>query len=245
MAADPASAEANDLLGRAYGLTAEHAAVFEQIRLAKKARACFARAVEIDPVSVAALSDLARYDMRAPGILGGGRKKARALIERVLAVAPVRGHVLAGELAELEKNPGRAEAEFRAAIAADPRSEEGWSALSNFFVARRRYGDARSVWEEAAAKGGEAALAAYGFGGVALASGEELREAAQQLRRALERPAWSGAPAVAECHERLGALYAALGRPNDAAAELEAALRLEPGRSDWRLRLTRLSAGAP
>lgn len=189
---------------------------------------------------MAALSDLARYDMRAPGVLGGGRKKARALIERVQALAPARGRVLAGELADIEKDPARAEAEFRAAIAADPRSDEGWSALSAFFVARRRFGDARSVWEEAAERGGGAALAAYGLGGVALASGEELADAAQRLRRALERPAWSGAPGPAECHERLGALYAKLGRRPEAAAELEAALRLEPGRSDWRLRLARL-----
>src|SRR5262249_49820348 len=82
-AAEPASPEANDLLGRAYGLTAEHAALLDQMRLAKKARACFARAVELDPDNVPALSDLARYDMRAPGVLGGGKTKARALIERV------------------------------------------------------------------------------------------------------------------------------------------------------------------
>jgi tetratricopeptide (TPR) repeat protein len=219
--------------------------VLDQIRLAKKARACFARAVELDPDGVPALSDLARYDMRAPSVLGGGRRKARALVERVQTLAPVRGHVLAGELADLEKDSARAESEFRAAIAADPRSEEGWAALSGLFVARRRFADARAVWDGAAEKGGGAALSAYGLAGVALASGEELSDAARRLREVLERRAWSGAPEPAECHERLGALYAELGRRHDAAAELEAAVRLEPGRSDWRLRLARLSAGAP
>lgn len=239
MAADPSSSEASDLLGRAYGLTAKDASLVQQMHLARKARACFARAVDLDPRNVAALSDLARYDMRAPGVLGGGKKKARAIVDRVLELDPSRGHVLSGELAELEKDPARAEADYRAAIAADPRSPAGWTALSGLLVSARRFGDARRVWKDAAENGG-AALSAWGLAGVALASGEDLSGAAEALAAVLERPDWTGDPGPAECHERLAAVYAELGRRREAAAELEAALRLEPGRTDWRRRLGRL-----
>ena len=239
VAADPSSSEANDLLGRAYGLTAQDASLFQQMHLARRARACFARAVELDPRNVAALSDLARYDMRAPGVLGGGKKKARTLVDRVLELEPARGHVLSAELAELEKDPVRAEKEYREAIAADPRSAEGWTGLSAMLVSRRRFADARRLWREAAEETG-AALPAWGLAGVALASGEELPAAAEALAAVLERPDWTGDPEPAQCHERLAAVYAELGRRREAAAELEAALRLEPGRADWRRRLGHL-----
>ena len=239
MAADPSSSEASDLLGRAYGLTARDASLLQQMHLARKARACFARAVELDPRNVGALSDLARYDMQAPGVLGGGKKKARPLVARVLELDPARGRVLSGELAEIEKDPARAETEYRAAIAADPRSAEGWTALAGLLVSQRRFADARRLWTDAAAGGGPA-LSAYGLAGVALASGEQLAAAAEILAAVLEHPDREGAPDPAECHERLAAVYAELGRRREAAAELEAALRLEPGRSDWRRRLGRL-----
>jgi len=240
VAADPQSSEANDLLGRAYGLTARDARLLEQMHLARKARVCFARAVELDPRNVAALSDLARYDMRAPGILGGGRKKAREAIARVAALDPVRGHVLAGELAEAEKEPARAEAEYRAAVAADPASSRGRVALSAFFVTRQDYGQARRVWSEAGEPQASSTLAAYELGGIALASGQWLPEAAERLEGALGHPDPTEDPSPAVCHERLAAIYEKLGKKREAAVQLEAALHLEPARADWRERLDRL-----
>src|SRR5450631_630083 len=149
IAVDPRSSEAMDLLGRAYGLTAQYSQLLEQVRLAKKARDCFKRAVELDPSNAAALADLARYDMRAPALLGGGKKKARDAAERVLALDPVRGHILLGELAEREKNVDEAEAQFRRAMAADTGGLGGRRALSEFFVSRKRYPEARTLWTEA------------------------------------------------------------------------------------------------
>ena len=240
VAADPTSAEAHDLLGRAYGLTARNAPVLEQMHLARKARAGFARAVELDPENVAALSDLARYDMRAPALLGGGKKKARALVERVLVLDPERGHVLRGELAEQEHNLPEAEAEFRKAAAAAPEGERGRSALSDFLVSQKRYGEARGIWIGPGERAGPGALAEFELAGIALASGEEMEAAVRGLEEALARPAAAEGPPPAMIHERLSVLDERLGRSRQAASELQAALVLEPGRADWRQRLSRL-----
>jgi Tfp pilus assembly protein PilF len=238
--ADPASSEAQDLLGRAYGLTAQGSTLLEQVRLARKARTCFARAVELDPSNVAALSDLARYDMRAPGMLGGGKKKAREIIDRVAALDPERGHVLLGELAELEKKPAGAEAEFRLALAATPHGERGRRALSDFLVSQKRYGEARGLWLEARDSEAHRALADYELAGIAIVSGEGLEPAARGLEESLSARGAADAPTPASIHERLAVVYERLGRNREAAAELEAALTLEPDRSDWRRRLARL-----
>jgi tetratricopeptide (TPR) repeat protein len=239
VAADPGSSEAHDLLGRAYGLTARDASLLEQMRLARKARACFARAVELDPANVAALSDLARYDMQAPGVLGGGKKKAKELIERVLALDPERGHVLLGELALQERRTSDAEAEFRKAVAAAPGGDRGRRALSDLLVSRKRYGEARGVWIEARELEATA-TPAYELAGIALVSGEELEEAARRLEGGVSKTASVDGPTPADLHERLADVYEKLGRPREAAVELEAAVTLEPGRSDWRRRLQRL-----
>jgi tetratricopeptide (TPR) repeat protein len=239
VAADPKSSEAEDLLGRAYGLTARDSQLLEQMRLARKARACFARAVELDPRNVAALSDLARYDMQAPVLLGGGKKKAREIIERVATLDPERGYVLAGELAEAEKKPGEAEAEFRKAAAISGEGERGRVALSGFLVSRKRYADARRVWTEGPAPAA-GALAEYELAGIALEAGDELPAAARGLEEALAQPARGEEPGPAALHERLARIYEKLGKKREAAAELEAALRLDPAREDWKRQLARL-----
>jgi tetratricopeptide (TPR) repeat protein len=240
VAAEPASSEARDLLGRAYGLTARDASLLQQMHLARKARACFARAVELDPTNVAALSDLARYDLKAPGVLGGGKKKAKEVIDRVLALDPERGHILLGELALQQRHPSDAEAEFRKAVSAAANGERGRRALSDFLVSQKRYGEARGVWIEARELAPSQTTSEYELAGIALASGEELDEAARRLEAVGSTPAGAEGPTAAEIHERLADLYERLGRHRAAAVELEAALTLEPERSDWRRRLEKL-----
>jgi len=46
---------------------------FSAAGLAKKVRASFERAVELDGSNVQARSDLAEFYMEAPGVMGGGR----------------------------------------------------------------------------------------------------------------------------------------------------------------------------
>ncbi len=240
VAADPRNSEALDLLGRAYGLTAQDSQLLEQVRLAKKARECFARAVELDPSNAAALSDLARYDMRAPALLGGGKKKARAAAERVLALDPARGHVLLGELAERQKDPAQAEAQFRLAMAADAGSQRGRKALSDFLAARRKYPEARALWVSTPGVDLSVALAGYELAGIALEAGEGLPAALEDLESALMQAVPGESPTRAELHERLARVYERLGHRAEAAGELQTALALAPGRADWRKALARL-----
>jgi tetratricopeptide (TPR) repeat protein len=240
VAAGPRSSEARDLLGRAYGLTAKESQLLEQMRLAKKARECFDRAVELDPSNAAALSDLARYDMRAPALLGGGKKKARAAAERVLALDPARGHVLMGELAERERNPAEAEAQFRRAMAADAGGQRGRKALSDFLVSRNKFAEARALWVEARGAELPGAMPGYELAGIALVSGEGLGPALEDLETALARAEPGLSPTRAQLHERLARVYEKLGHRAEAAAELQTALALAPGRADWRKALAGL-----
>jgi tetratricopeptide (TPR) repeat protein len=239
--ADPGSSVAHDLLGRAYGLKAKDSHLFAQAHLARKARACFEKAVGLDPSNVSARSDLATYDMRAPALLGGGKQKARQQAEEVLKLDAARGHELLGDLAEREKNPTQAEAQFRLAVEASaPGQLRARRALSSFLVRAGRFPSARQLWLELPEADHADLAARYELAGIAIASHEGLERASERLREALALPMASSDPSRAQVYERLAQVERQLGRPERARAGLEEALRLEPYRTDWRRSLAQL-----
>lgn len=74
---NPGVSEYYHWLGKAYGRLAERASWLRAVGLARKTRAAFERAVQLDETNVEALSDLEEYYLSAPGFLGGGAEKAR------------------------------------------------------------------------------------------------------------------------------------------------------------------------
>jgi hypothetical protein len=66
-------------LGRAYGEKADSIHSIKAYGLAKKVRDEFERAVQLDGENVDALSDLGDFYTAAPGIVGGGKKKAQGV----------------------------------------------------------------------------------------------------------------------------------------------------------------------
>ena len=70
-------------LGRAYGEKADRAGFLSAVGLAKKVRTEFERAIELAPDSWEARTDLAEFYVEAPGIVGGGKDKARAQADQI------------------------------------------------------------------------------------------------------------------------------------------------------------------
>src|SRR5579872_6871540 len=91
-------------LGRVYGEKADRAGFFSAAGLAKKVRSSFERAVELDPRNWEARTDLAEFYLEAPGIVGGGKDKARAQAEAIQPLNPAMGHWILGRIAEKENN---------------------------------------------------------------------------------------------------------------------------------------------
>jgi tetratricopeptide (TPR) repeat protein len=130
---DDSSSSVNQLwLGRAYGLKASQASMLSAFTTAKKVHTAFERAIEIDPVNVAAMSDLGQFYVNAPGIVGGGIDKAQALAGRLLPRSAAKGHRLLAQVAQKKNDQGTAEAEFKSAIAAS-RTPDSWIDLAIFY----------------------------------------------------------------------------------------------------------------
>ncbi len=66
-------------LGKCYARIAENSPWFKAVTYSKKALKQFQQAVELDPDNLEAIRDLISYYTKAPGFLGGSKKKAERL----------------------------------------------------------------------------------------------------------------------------------------------------------------------
>ena len=212
-------------LGRAYGEKADASSFFSAAGLAKKVRASFERAVELDGSNVPARSDLAEFYMEAPGVMGGGQDKARAQAEALLKTAPAKGHWVLGRLAEKNKDNVAAEREFKAALEATHGGAEGWLDLAIFYRRTGRMPDLDSAIEKLNAAPLKNPDVLVDAAITLLRSEHNLPMAAQLLKRYLAGKTVEEAPAF-RAHSFLGTVYEKQGDKKAATAEFQAALAL-------------------
>jgi len=135
----PPNSEFHLWLGRAYGEKADSIHSIKAYGLAKKTGSEFERAVQLDSANVDALSDLGEFYTAAPGIVGGGKKKAQNLVPILEQQEPAQAHELKARLAEKDKNYALAEAEFKAAVEASKQPADGWMALASFYARHQQW----------------------------------------------------------------------------------------------------------
>lgn len=210
-------------LGRIYGEKAGHSSFLTALDFAKKARASFERAVELDPNNVAARIDLGEFYAEAPGIIGGGKDKARKQAEALMSLSPAMGHWVLARVAEKDRDPALAEREYRAAIQAQP-GVRGWLDLANFFKYAQRYDEMESALRSMESAPVDRPESIMHAGGLLLRAGRGYPLAIRLLRRYLTAPVEEG-PAP-EAHNLLGLIYEKQGDRRAAAQEFRAALAL-------------------
>jgi tetratricopeptide (TPR) repeat protein len=225
VALNPGSSNYHLWLGRAYGMRAEHANWFMAMRLARKTRQEFERAVELDSASVDARSDLAEYYMEAPSFLGGGADKARAQAQQMASLDASAAHWVNARLAEKNKNFDQAESEYRAAIEASKNPGGEWLDLAAFY---RRQGDFKQMDEaiNKAISDKRKTNVLFGAAELLYSAGRNFSDAAQLMRRYLSsKPRADEAPTF-QAHYLLGEILEKQGDRQAAATEYRAALAL-------------------
>jgi len=128
-------------LGRIYGEKADRSNFLKATGLAGKVRSEFERAVELSPDNWEARTDLAEFYLEAPGIVGGGKDKARAQAESLTPLNPSAAHWVKARIAERDKDAAVAEQEFRAAITASQGGARAWLNLAGFYRHTNRFDD--------------------------------------------------------------------------------------------------------
>jgi Flp pilus assembly protein TadD len=217
-------------LGRAYGEKADSIHSIKAYGLAKKVRAEFERAVQLDGGNVDALSDLGEFYTAAPEIVGGGKKKAQGVAQALERYDQVEAHQLKGRLAEKDKNYTLAETEFKAAVEASKQPAGAWMELASFDSRRRQWDqmlEALHAGIDADAK----SAAPHGpplVNGAAILSrsNQEPQLAIQLLRLYLASPNKSADSPAFQVHAKLSRLLEQQGDHEGAKQQMEAAAAL-------------------
>jgi tetratricopeptide (TPR) repeat protein len=117
-------------LGDAYGRKAQKAGLgFSGLGAARKCRAAYEKAVELDPASLEARQSLLGFYQQAPGIVGGGMDKAHAQADEMIKLDAVRGKIAKAGLYTREKKFDEAFALFEQTLAVQP---DDYAALYQF-----------------------------------------------------------------------------------------------------------------
>ncbi len=216
-------------LGEYYGTMAGQASFLKQMRLAKKSKSSFERAVELDGSNLDARSGLLTYYLQAPGIAGGSVEKAEAQAIEIGNQDSARGHfAMARVLAHRGDHDG-AEREYRKALEEAPANSDTGIAFGVYLTSEERYADALSLYRQRLEAESDDIGVTYQFGRTASISGLELEEGRRAfIRYTTEFQPGPENPGLDWAHYRLGLIYAQLDDPQAAAREYRQALAINP-----------------
>jgi predicted Zn-dependent protease len=211
-------------LGRIYGEKADRAGFLSAAGLAKKVRNSFERAVELDPRSWEARTDLAEFYLEAPSIVGGGQDKARAQAAALLSFNPGIGHWVLARIAGKNKDSAGAEREYRAAIEASHGTALHWLHLAQFLAHANRLDEMEQALRNMESSTVDRADALMDGASLLLHTARSYPMAERVLRRYLTSPVEEG-PAF-KAHNFLGQALEKQGDRRSAAEEYRASLAL-------------------
>jgi tetratricopeptide (TPR) repeat protein len=228
VALDPQNSSYYLWLGRIYGEKADRSGFLSAPGLAKKSRAAFERAVELDPKNVEAHVDLGEFYAEAPGIIGGGRDKAYRQADVLMPLNPAMAHWVLARIAEKEKDPVKAEREYRAEIAASNSGVRGWVDLANFFMYAHRYEEMEDALHHAETAPIDHPESLMHAANLLLRAQRDYPLAIRLIRRYLASRLCEEGPAF-QAHAILGELLEKTGDKQGAAQEFHNALALFQG----------------
>jgi len=199
-----------------------------QIKWARRLKAAFERASEIDPTDADVHFALVRFHREAPGLVGGDRELAWTHVRELARLDPALGEpVLAEMLREDEELVLAAEA-YRRAILASP-DERGLRYLLAITLADAgRAADSFAALDDLLKRQANDPIAFYLVGRTSAISGLQLVRGKAALDRYLTGDVIPGGPSRAAAHWRLGNLSEHAGDREAARRSYRAALRLDP-----------------
>jgi tetratricopeptide (TPR) repeat protein len=225
----PNHSEYHDWLGKAYGRRAENSMFLSAMGWARRAHKQFEIAVQIDPTNYEAQRDLIRYEMYAPGIVGGGDDRALKHIEALEKIDAIEGQLAHGEFLEAKRRFAEADAVYAKVL------ESGTDKIGVYLEVADYYRDRRNIpkMDQAIAQAeridpSDRRLKFY-QGILLVLKKSDLATAESLLKSYLATvPENINLPPHAAAHEWLGRLYEARGRYSEAAAEYRTSLAQDP-----------------
>lgn len=222
------NAQAFYWLGNAYGSRIGEVGMLSKMTMAPKLRDAFEQAVKLDPGLVDARSSLIEFYLQAPGAIGGGIDKARAQANAIARYDRARGFMAQGRIAMHEKKPDEAIKAYEQAHALKPGDPQLKVSLVMGYQQAKRWKDAYAMASKWSVDEPKTAMAWYQIGRIAAESGQYLPAGEAALRTFLKLGRETGDPEAKYARHRLAQILAKAGRKDEARAEWQAALKIDP-----------------
>ncbi|MEP6763949.1 MAG: tetratricopeptide repeat protein [Gemmatimonadaceae bacterium] len=228
-------------LAAAYADQGSRAFTFQQVLYTLRIKKELQQAVKLDSNSVDARSELARFYLTAPSILGGSFSRAEAVSRSLSTSSPGRSHGLLGFIAHHRGDFKTAEREMRAAIAAQPDSAWSYTPLALLLGEQQRNDEAFTMWEKSVALDSTYSDSYMQMGIIGANTGTHLDAAARAVEHYIANPPrMSDQRNRASANYRLGIIYEKLDRVNDARRAYQEAITLAPNSSTYKASLKNL-----
>ncbi len=187
-------------------------------------------AVDLDPSNIDAHMGLLQYYAMAPGLMGGSPEKAAETAGTISGLDEFMGHIADAFLAETAEDAAGTEVAYVAAAKVDTTNPDGWGALGMYYMRSEQYEKAVPVGKRIFRLAPDAWESPYQLGKAYLMLGEDLDEAEQWFRIAIDLIAAEKRPdehRLASAHWRIGMIEERRGDLEAARSSWETALTIE------------------
>jgi tetratricopeptide (TPR) repeat protein len=220
-------------LGNAYGAAAQSGGMFGGMSLAKKAKAEWERAIELDPNNVEARYSLMQFLTEAPSMIGGSESGAMEQAAEIKKRDAINGHRAFAFIYAAGKKTDQARKEV-----VDMVKEQPASARAHYFfgvylmTTDKNYKSAGDEFESVLKLDPSYVLAYFQIGHVAALAANNFPRGEESLKKYLAYKPKDGEPSIARTHYWLGTLYEKQGKKAEAKASYATALKINPSQKD-------------
>jgi len=237
----PNNAEYHYFLGAAYGNQAQKAGMFGGMSLAKKAKAEFERAVQLDPNDLGARFALIDFYTVAPGIVGGSMEKALEQAAEIRKRDAIDGHRAYGRVYTRQKKTDLARKEYVDAVRENPTSAKAHYFLGNFLVNEKDWTGSLHEYEYALKLDPAYMLPWFRIGYHAAKSESNYARGEEALRKYLGHTPGDEEPSLASAWYYLGMVQEKQGKKAEAKQSYANGLKLAPSSKEISEALKRVS----
>ena len=225
----PRDSQYHDWLGRSYGRKAEESIFLSAVGWARKTHREFEIAVELDPRNFEAQRDLIRFEINAPGVVGGGDDKALRHIGDLEKIDSIQGQLARGELFATKKRLAEADAVFSKLLESDADHVGVFFEVSDYYRDRPDAAKMSLAIEKAEKIDPDDRRLKFYKGTLLVITKQSGGEAEMMLKSYIATvPDNSDLPSHAAAREWLGKLYESQGRFSEATEEYRLSLSLDP-----------------
>ncbi|MBN2415404.1 hypothetical protein JXO52_06165 [bacterium] len=216
------------VLGNAYGLKAQLGGKLAAFSAARKCRAAWEKAIELDPDNIEARFSLFSFCLAAPGIVGGGKDKAEREAQEIFARDSTAGYMAWGQYYTHNDDLEKAEAAYRALLQLKPGSGYHRVNFGLMYQHFNRYDQAGEQFVRAADIDTNAVDAYYHLANNSLLAEQEYEQGLSWVGLFIAKlPAADSVNRAWGCYLK-GKLLKKMDRKEEAAGSFQQALRLNP-----------------